>query len=224
MFLQRHAANIIKVSAVITAVPRWVVALLSAEGLTMPAAWHGWWIVFSALSAVGMAIVEGVSFAYVFNAWRQCRQTGQGRILVGLAGLSAVLFVALLTPSIAANVRGLTLGAWITSDAALMVWAGVVAASTISIVASIGYAEKTRQVTEFEVKPAKTPQPDPQIRITRPEVPKLADPDAAEVRKVRRWKDFSEEERRIIADLSIVEIITRYGVSERTARNWRNKE
>jgi hypothetical protein len=152
--LQRHAANIIKVAAVITAVPRWVIALLSAEGLIMPTAWHAWWIVFSALSAVGMAIVEGVAFAYVFNAWRNCKQVGQSRILVVLAGFSAVLFVALLTPSIAASVRGLTLGAWIANNALLTLWAGVVSASTISIVASIGYAERTRQSSDIPVRKA----------------------------------------------------------------------
>jgi hypothetical protein len=221
--MQRHAANIIKVAAVITAIPRWVIALLSADGLIMPDTWHSGWVVFSALSSVGMAIVEGVAFAYVFNAWRSCKQIGQGRVLVGLAAISAALFVALLTPSIAANVRGLTLGAWVTNDIALMVWAGVVAGSTISIVASIGYAEKTR-VTETETKPTKTPQVDPQIRITRPEVPKLAEPKSLQVRKMRRWKNFSEEEQRQIMELSIVEIITQYGVSERTARNWRQHE
>lgn len=176
--MQRHAANLIKIAAVTTAIPRWVVALLSAEGLIMPAAWHDWWIVFSALSAVGMAIVEGVAFAYVFNAWRNCKQVGQGRILVGLAAFSALLFVALLTPSIAANVRGLTLGAWITSDAALSAWSGIVAASTISIVASIGYAEKTRQTTDVPVRKtfADTPADTPPVQITLPDVQKLAAP------------------------------------------------
>ena len=54
MFKEREA-DIIKISAVVTAIPRWVMALLAADGLTMPSAWRGWWTVFSALAAVGMA-------------------------------------------------------------------------------------------------------------------------------------------------------------------------
>jgi hypothetical protein len=174
----KNTANLIKISAVITAIPRWVIALLAAEGLTLPPAWRGWWVVFSALAAVGMAIVEGVAFAYVFSAWRSCRQASQSRVLIGLAGLSAALFCALLTPSIAANVRGLTLGAWVSSDALLTAWAGVVSGSTISIVASIGYAEKARISEPAKAQDERIVITAPALRPDASAMPSIAPQDA----------------------------------------------
>ena len=135
-------ADIIKFAAVATAIPRWVVALMASEGLVLPIEWRQLWVVFSALAATGMAIVEGIAFAYVFNAWKRERNpTTAGRMLM-LAVVSAVLFVVLLTPSIVASVEGVVLGQ-VLSDWMMWLWGAVVAASTIAIVASVGYAEKS---------------------------------------------------------------------------------
>ena len=40
-------ANTIKVAAVATAMPRWIGALLMADGLSVPVSWLPWWTVFS---------------------------------------------------------------------------------------------------------------------------------------------------------------------------------
>ena len=211
--LQRHAADIIKVAAVVTAIPRWVVALLAYDGLVMPASWRPGWTVFSAMSAVGMALVEGIAFAYVFQALKLSKNPRQSAVLVGMATISAVLFVVILTPSIAASVRGQTLGEWVKSDTTVNVLGAVVGASTISIVASVGFAEKTRQWQE----PAKLPVNLPQVSVTLPEL-------SAPLPKQRTWKSLLPEERRQVVELSVEEIVARYGVSERTARNWRQHE
>ena len=173
--LQRQTANLIKIAAVITSVPRGVVALMGSEGLVVPSEWRGWWIILSALSAVGMAIVEGIAFAYVLSAWRNCRQANQGRVLVILAAASAVLFVTILAPSISANVRGKTLGEWMGSDTLLTVWSYVVAASTISIVASVGYADKAQASAPYPVAsaPRSAPQDAEHIIVSKPDAPAL---------------------------------------------------
>jgi hypothetical protein len=52
-----HWATVIKIAAVAVAAPRWIGALLEAEGVPLPAEWRGWWVIFSAVCAAGMALV-----------------------------------------------------------------------------------------------------------------------------------------------------------------------
>lgn len=134
-------ALIITICAVITAMPRWIGALLAAEGFVIPADWLGWWIVASAIFNAAMAITEGLAFAYVFNAWRTQRDKSADRLL-WFAAASGLTFVVVLAPFIAAQVRASTLASMLSHDAALWVWSAAVAASTIVIVASVGYAQK----------------------------------------------------------------------------------
>lgn len=141
-----NSADIIKVAAVVTAMPRWVGALLTAEGLAMPASWLDWWLPVSAIFAAAMAVVEGWAFAYVFNAWRNQRDKRANRLL-WLAMLSACAFIVVLAPYIAAQVRGEPLRAVLSVGPALWLWSIAVAASTITIVASVGYAQKEQRAT-----------------------------------------------------------------------------
>lgn len=153
-----YTPSIIKVAAVITAAPRWVVALMAAEGLALPASWLPWWTVASAIMAAAMAVVEGVAFSYVFSAWR--RSSGRASNILGaLAFASAAVFVAVIAPYISASVRGVALSAILSADWALYTWAACVAASTIMIVASVGYAQKAQAPAQVERKPAQTPAP-----------------------------------------------------------------
>lgn len=145
-------AWLIKVAAVITAAPRWISALLAAEGLALPAAWLGWWLPLSAIMAACMAIVEGVAFAYVFAAWRKTSGR-QSNVLVILAAVCAALFALVLAPYIAASVRGVQLSAILAHDLALYAWAGAVALSTLAIVAAVGYAQRP-QIAQPARKPA----------------------------------------------------------------------
>lgn len=139
-------ANLIKVAAVVTATPRWVGALLAAEGFAMPESWLMWWVPMSALLSAGMALVEGLAFSYVFNAWRVQRDKAANRLL-WLAILSAIVFIAVLSPFIAAQVRQTTLETVLGTGWALWAWSASIAASTIIIVAAVGYAQKQKPMT-----------------------------------------------------------------------------
>jgi hypothetical protein len=143
-----HWATVIKVAAVAVAAPRWIGALLEAEGVPLPVEWRGWWVIFSAVCAAGMALVEAGAFAYCLRSWRG--MTGRSaNVMALMIGASAVTFVIVLSPYIAANVSktgmsNLLVGGW------LLVWSVAVALSTILIIASVGYAQKrpaTRTVT-----------------------------------------------------------------------------
>jgi hypothetical protein len=66
-----------------------------------------------------------------------------------MIGASAMTFVIVLSPYIAANVAKVTMSA-LLNGWALLVWSVAVALSTILIIASVGYAQKrpvTRQAT-----------------------------------------------------------------------------
>ena len=171
---QQEQANLIKIAAVVTAAPRWVGALLAAEGLTLPEDWRWWWVIVSAALSACMALVEGLAFAYVFNAWRMQRDKAANRLL-WLAILSAVVFIIVLAPFIAAQVRQTTLEAVLGTGWALWLWSAAVAASTIVIVASVGYAQKQKDTAQNQRtaaqadddKPQATPEPPQTVRKRR---------------------------------------------------------
>ncbi len=154
---QSQQANLIKVAAVITASPRWVGALLAAEGLAMPDGWVVWWLPLSALLSAGMALVEGLAFSFVFNAWRVQKDKSANKLL-WLALLSAIVFIAVLAPFIAAQVRAEKLSVVLGTGWALWVWSASVAASTIVIVASVGYAQKQKEPVQAKQKTATAKQ------------------------------------------------------------------
>ena len=133
-------ATVIKIAAVAVAAPRWIGALLEAEGVPLPAEWRGWWVIFSAVCAAGMALVEAGAFAYCLRSWRG--MTGRSaNVMALMIGASAMTFVIVLSPYIAANVAKVTMSALLTGWA-LLVWSVAVALSTILIIASVGYAQK----------------------------------------------------------------------------------
>lgn len=147
-------ADLIKIAAIATAAPRWVGALLAAEGFSLPADWLTWWVPLSAVLSAGMAIVEGLAFAYVFEAWRN-QSDKDGDKLFAFAIASALVFVGVLAPYIAASVKHVALSDILTNGYALAAWSVAVGFSTIAIVASVGYAQKRKMVR----LPAKASEP-----------------------------------------------------------------
>ena len=145
-------ATVIKILAVVTATPRWVGALLAAEGLVIPTAWADGWVIGSAIMSAAMAAVEGWAFSYVFEAWRNQEDNKSNR-LGWLMLLSAILFVIVLAPYIAASVLHVSLAEILaitgetgfTPTLWLFAWSVAVGGSTIAIVASVGYAQKHRK-------------------------------------------------------------------------------
>lgn len=233
----------IKIAAVITAIPRWVVALMAAEGLSVPAEWHFYWVIFSAASAVGMAIVEGMAFSYVFSAIKkswQLKNTAHIYTLSALAMVSAILFVSMLAPALSATVRGVTVGKWISSDLALTLWQVIVAGSTIAIVASVGYAETIMQAQSPAQPPAKlskdtakvTPSStSAQLPQNSPEVTQVIAEDIPAQRYPSRYEALKEEQRLEIVSLvsgmdraeAVKVIAAECRISAVSARKWYDK-
>jgi hypothetical protein len=132
-------------AAILTSMPRWIIALLAAEGISVPLEWMGAWRVVSAILAASMAVVEGFAFAYIFRAWRM--QTGKAAdTLLYLAIASAVAFVFTLSPSMSSSVRGVSMSEFIKNDIVLLLWTTSLALSTILIVISVGYSEKVTNI------------------------------------------------------------------------------
>ena len=138
-------AFVIKVAAVLAATPRWVGALLQSEGFGLPETWLGWWIPLSAILSVAMAVVEGWSFSYIFHAWRR---DSNNQLLIA-AIISCLTFVLVLTPYVVSNVTGQNLNE-VISGLWLWVWGASVGLATISIVISVGLAERRLGLAEVE--------------------------------------------------------------------------
>ena len=222
--------NLIKIAAVVTAAPRWVIALLAAEGFLLPESWLGWWVIVSAILSLGMAIVEGMAFSYIFNAWK-AQKDKRADILFAIALFSALVFVGVMSPSISAGVRRVPLGDLLTEDWTLHLWSVAVSLSTITIVAGVGYAEKhietEKKPESFRVKAEtaskekeKLPESPRQLTGNFPPLPESIQ---ADDRILSSWTEISLEDKHRIAGMTTREIMGEFGLTERTARNWRAK-
>jgi hypothetical protein len=201
-----HWATVIKIAAVAVAAPRWIGALLEAEGVPLPAEWRGWRVIFSAVCAAGMALVEAGAFAYCLRAWRG--MTGRSaNVMALMIGASAVTFVIVLSPYIAANVAKVTMSALLTGGA-LLVWSVAVALSTILIIASVGYAQK-RPLTRPIVTPASVAAASANKTRT----------DANETRTGATREEFVTAWR-ANGHQSIAALAHELGVNVRTAQKW----
>ncbi len=216
--------NAIKIAAVVTAAPRWMIALLAAEGFILPDAWLSWWIVVSAVLSLGMAVVEGMAFSYIFNAWK-AQKDKRADILLLIALFSALVFVGVMSPSISASVRRVPLGLLLTEDWTLHLWSIAVSLSTITIVAGVGYAEKqidgTGKRAESKSEKAEITAPLPEPVKTLPEP---VTETAEDFKPKITWSDLLSPERAAIAGMTTKQILDKYQdyqLSERTARNWK---
>lgn len=142
--------SVIKFMAVATATPRWVGALLAAEGLAIAPDWAWWWLPVSAICSAGMAAVEGWAFAYIFTAYRAQQGQRKTRWLMPLTIISALIFIVVLTPYIAASASGKPFSDLMSNPWLLWPWSISVGASTIAIVASVGYAQKQAKASAVQ--------------------------------------------------------------------------
>jgi hypothetical protein len=132
------APDFIKVAAVVVALPRWVLALLAADGYAVPASW-AWVHAVSAVFGSAMCVLEGIAIAYILGAL--VRAQGKQIVILGTLTLATcATFAGVLTPSIYSRVTGAeiraVLPAWGT-----WIWAACVALSTIATVGAVGYAQ-----------------------------------------------------------------------------------
>jgi hypothetical protein len=154
-------ATWIKFFALLTAVPRWAGALLAAEGFEIPTEWLGVWVPASAFLAMGMAVTEAWAFSYVFTAWRN-QTDKRARNLFIMAVASALIFVLVLAPYVRARVAGVSIDEILSNSLAAWLWATAVAASTISIIITVGYAQRKetpRKTTKSDKRPVEPLQP-----------------------------------------------------------------
>lgn len=154
----QQQADIIKIAAVVTAVPRWAGALMAADGVPVPPAWETYWRTAALILSILMAVAEGFAIAFVFNCWRN-QKDARSRLLLVLAILMLVDFGVILTPYIVANVNGVSLSAVLAESWLIWLWAAAVAASTGLVVGSVGYAQKEKPAPSAK-KPARS-KPEP---------------------------------------------------------------
>lgn len=139
----QQQADIIKIAAVVTAIPRWAGALMAADGVPVPPGWLEWWRTAALVLSILMAVAEGFAIAFVFNCWRN-QQDRRSRFLLVLAVAMLVDFGVILTPYIVANVSDVELANILGDGALVWLWAVAVAASTGLVVGSVGYAQKEK--------------------------------------------------------------------------------
>jgi hypothetical protein len=144
-------------------------------------------------------LVEAGAFAYCLRSWRG--MTGRSaNVMALMIGASAMTFVIVLSPYIAANVAKVTMSTLLTGGA-LLVWSVAVALSTILIIASVGYAQK-RPLTRPIVTPASVVAADANKTRTG----------ATHEEFVTAWRANGHQ--------SIAALAQELGVNARTAQKW----
>ena len=154
--MKEHEADIIKLLAALTAAPRWVTALVVADGAAFTWGDARAWAVLSAVLSVLFAGVETYAAAYIMRAWRQSKPGSQAeRALFALWLVTLAVLVIVMTPPIYANTTHTAFDS--LPNAVLLAWSICVAASTFLVVGGVGYAEKTRTAKASESEPRPLP-------------------------------------------------------------------
>lgn len=138
-------AVVIEFSVAVVLLPRWIPALMLAEGNTMPETWESWWIPMSAVFNGGMAVVEAVAIAYVFYAWHHTSGQEAKRLLV-LIALMLITFSMVLAPFVASSVGDVAIKDLLESPGQYgmsMIWGTAVVLSTSFTVMAVGIAQGT---------------------------------------------------------------------------------
>lgn len=139
-----RVALIIEFAVILTALPRWIPALMLAEGFALPEAWLVWWIPISAVFNGGMAVAEAVAIAYVFSAWHRTRRREDRRVLLALTILMILTFSFVLTPYIVSSVLQIEIREILTNigqyGSVILLWGTAVVATTGVTVMAVGVA------------------------------------------------------------------------------------
>ncbi len=150
--MKEHEADNIKLLAALTAAPRWVTALVVADGAAFTWGDARAWAVLSAVLSVLFDGVETYAAAYIMRAWRQSKPGSQAeRALFALWLVTLAVLVVVMTPPIYANTTHTAFDS--LPNAVLLAWSICVAASTFLVVGGVGYAEKTRTAKASESDP-----------------------------------------------------------------------
>lgn len=135
-----NQADLIKVTAVLTAVPRWIIALMRSEGIEVPLVWGSGLATASFILAIGMAATEALAINYILSAIRNQRDRPSRKLWYFMAAIMAT-FVGVMTPSIVASASGQTIEQ-VLGPYGLIPWGAMIALSTVLAVAGVGYASK----------------------------------------------------------------------------------
>jgi len=148
IFIDQFIPNFIKISAILVALPRLSIAMLRAEGyLGIPDSWQFFWLPMSFVFSVGLSCIEGLSFAFIFNQWKNEKDPQRSKILFIFSAIALLTFCLMVTPSVSASVINRSLSDVLTQPNLvswpLWCWSFLVVFSTIVIVASVGYSQKS---------------------------------------------------------------------------------
>jgi MFS family permease len=165
---------------------------------------------FMAISGIGMGFLVVFGQSYAFDGWRRSLPKAGQRIAWRFVLLTLVCFllilmdVAILVPFTVSRIRHESisdvLGEW---D---WLWSVSVNIAPALLLAGVGLGNQVVSTTQTE-----TTQSDRKVTDNLPR---------SDWRKVR--KQLTDEQVRELASMSGGAIAYRYGVDERTARNWRN--
>jgi hypothetical protein len=187
--MKYNESDIIKICAALTSSPRWITALMLADGAVFSWGNEAWWQITSALLSVLFAVVEVYATGYMMKAWRETKSEVQSKRLFVLWVSTLVVLVAVMSPSVYVNVSH---SAFDSLPLELrVVWSICVSASVFLVIGGVGYAERAKS----EVLERNLPKPTEAKSESETGAKRKAKSESAPSEK-RNWSeaDFAQSE------------------------------
>lgn len=161
-------AEVLQISAVAVAAPRYMGAFASAIGISIVQAWP-WFAGAEIWSGLAMAVLEGWAIAFIARRWRATRAKWPWRVLLGLWLALIVTLPLVATPYLLSSQYDLAV-IDIMPWWAVALWSFLVAAVAPLVLVGVGYADTQRPESRQAVstEPAE-PKKEPAKRLAEQE-------------------------------------------------------
>lgn len=210
-------------AALAVTVTRYIGAFVASDVGKISGNWSVALTALMAISGIGMGFLDVLGLAYVFDGWRKALPQAGHKwssrfwvLTIFVIGLF-VVGLGILTPFTVARIREVGMAeVLIHAD---WWWALAVNLAPILIIGGVTFSQSNfvtiRTDTQVETKIVQESKGNNVQKVS----------ESVEIFPTRYsvdWRKLPHEDKNIVANLTIPEIMTKYRVSEKTAYNWRS--
>lgn len=205
-------------SAAMVSIVRYSASFIASDAASIPA-WLSDIITFlMGLSGIGMGILGAFGTAYLFDGWRHAMPAAgkswpfRFKILTGFVFALFITELCILVPFTVSRITDKTMHAAL-GDYIVWVWGAFVNLAPILLIGGVSVGNQVVAVNQAGNLPENSGERNGKKSENSEDFPVA----------VPRWNRVEKSEYEWIAQASTGELQSKYGLDERTARNWRKK-
>lgn len=209
---QHDYSQILIVSAALVTVVRYAAAFVASDMGQITGDLSHWITGFMGLTGLGMGILDVLGGVYLFDGWRRVMPRTGDKWSFKFKVLTCFVFglmgagICILVPFTVSRVSERSLFQVLGDSGWLWLWSGFVNVIPYFLIG--GVATGNKLISEVA--------PEEKRKVSG------KNSEGNQPEKVR-WNQVDAEDHKLIAAMKTSEIMSAYGVDERTARNWRVK-